>query len=421
MPTIRVLFATVTLALAVAFATTDARSSATCATPARGDRPAGVAGRSIRLLYTYPVDGANRAAERADAMAADAATITAWWRTQDPAREPRFDVWESPCGATPDIGVLQLPDTAATLRPIAGRAARIADAVIGASDGSPYKKYLVYYDGPADTSVCGQGSGQPDGPATAIVFLGSCDAVPKALIAAHELLHALGGAPVTGPPNECPSSPQHVCDSATDILSPYAPRRPLATTTLDVGRDDYYGHSGKWDDLQDSRWLRRVGRQVPITVEVAGEGKVVSEVPGVACRGRCVTSWDVGEFVVLEAVPGPGQRLVDWQGACDGAENCTFDANGSTRVKAVFAPAKVGLRLAVRGGGTIVAPGGSCTKLCRQTVSSTGQVTLRAVAQTGWRFRGWEAACSGSRSACTLSTRRPLTATAVFVRVRRDR
>jgi hypothetical protein len=418
MPTIRVLLATVTFALAVGLATQDARSSSSCTTPSRSDRPPATAGRSIRMLYAYPSDGVDRSAERAVAMADDLTAITSWWHSQDPSREPRFDVWESPCGAAPDIGVLRLPYTSAELEPVAGRASRITGAVQNAGDGSPFTKYLVYYDGPAASSVCGQGNGQADGTATAVVFLGSCSAVPNALVAAHELLHALGGAPRVGPPNECPSSPQHVCDSPVDILYPFAPRRPLATTMLDVGRDDYYGHSGSWFDLQDSRWLRLVDRQVSVTVDVDGRGSVVSSVPGIACAAECTTSWDQGTFVVLEAKPAAGQRLVDWGGACAGRNGCSFDADGATTVRARFAPARVGLALSVRGRGTISAPGGPCAGVCRRTVASYSSVTLRAVAMTGWRFARWQGRCVGTTPNCTVQTARPVTARAVFVQTR---
>ena len=33
---------------------------------------------------------------------------------------------------------------------------------------------------------------------------------------------------------------------------------PLESRLLDVGRDDYYGHAGSWDDVQDSLFLERL-------------------------------------------------------------------------------------------------------------------------------------------------------------------
>lgn len=420
MPLFRVLLATAALALAVGLATTDARSSDGCVTPTRGDRAPATAGRAIRMLYAYPSDGPDRSAALAAEMADDLAAIGEWWRSQDPTREPRFDVWESPCGATPDIGVLRLPYTAASLEPIAGRAARITDAVVAAGTGSPFTKYLVYYDGPAESSVCGQGNGQADGQATAVVFIGTCTAVPSALVAAHELLHALGGAPETGPPNECPGSPHHVCDSPEDILSPYAPRRPLSTTKLDVGRDDYYGHPGRWFDLRDSRWLRHVGRQARVTVVIDGDGKIFSEIPGVNCTRTCTSEWDIGTFVALEAIPAAGQRLVGWGGACDGAELCSFDVNGQTTIRARFEPARVRLALAVRGRGTIGAPGGPCADTCTRSVESHRRVTLHANPGPGWRFSRWLGVCAGRSARCTVATSAPVRAGAVFVKARRS-
>ena len=395
MPTIRVLLATVTIALAVGFATDDARSTSSCVTPSRSDRPAATAGRSIRMLYAYPADGVDRSAERAAAMTDDLGAITSWWRSQDPAREPRFDVWESPCGATPDIGVLRLPYTAAELEPIAGRASRITDAVQNASDGSPFVKYLVYYDGPADSAVCGQGNGEADGTATAVVFLGTCTAVPNSLVAAHELLHALGGAPLVGPPNECPSSPQHVCDSPADILYPLAPRRPLSTTILDVGHDDYYGHSGSWFDLQDSRWLRLVDRQVSVTVAVAGRGSVVSSIPGITCASECTTSWDQGTFVVLEARPAPGQRLVDWGGVCarPGGVRLRRERRDHGAGQVRSRPGRARAQRA-RSRRDLGSAGGPCAGVCRRTVASFASVTL-----TGGRHEPGGASRAGRAAA----------------------
>ncbi len=68
-----------------------------------------------------------------------------------------------------------------------------------------------------------------------------------------------------------------------DILYPYASTTPLASLLLDVGHDDYYGHSGTWPDVQDSLWLRLVTQQMRLSLTVAGKGSVESDVPGVDC------------------------------------------------------------------------------------------------------------------------------------------
>ena len=48
----------------------------------------------------------------------------------------------------------------------------------------------------------------------------------------------------------------HPCDSSTAVLYPYAtPGVPLSAEVLDFNHDDYYGHSGAWNDMQDSVFL----------------------------------------------------------------------------------------------------------------------------------------------------------------------
>lgn len=339
MPLLRVLLFAAPLLGAVALATAEARSSSTCATAAPGDRPPAVAGRSIRAVYAVASDGNDRRDELAPRIAADVKEIGEWWRSQDPSREPRFDLRRSPCGVVPDIGVVRLPETTAELRPTPGRSVRLSEAVLRRSDWSPFRKYLVYYDGPVDPPYCGRTEGEPDGAAVAIVFPAACPSVPTAVVAAHELAHALGGAAQDGPPHECASSEFHVCDSTSDILYPAVPRSSLATMTLDVGRDDYYGHAGGWLDVRDSRWLRTIDRQVDVTVTVEGDGLVVTDIPGLACTRRCTTSWDRSTFVVFRVRPAPGRRFLGWRGACNGKRVCGISVDRPTRLRARFGPA----------------------------------------------------------------------------------
>ena len=71
----------------------------------------------------------------------------------------------------------------------------------------------------------------------------------------HELVHtfdAVSGAA----PHHC--SEGHVCDVANDLLNASLSGNELETHVLDGGRDDYYGHSGTWTDVQDSLFLERL-------------------------------------------------------------------------------------------------------------------------------------------------------------------
>jgi hypothetical protein len=386
-----------------------------CGTITTTDRLPSVTGRSIRVVLTFPSDGADRSTELAPRISADVDEIAAWWRGQDAAREPRFDRAPFPCGLQADIFVLRLPGSTASLTPGATRGDRIVDAVYAANGRSQYEKVLVYHDGPVDNAdSCGEGAGSPDGAGIAIVYLSACAGVPSAMVAAHELLHAFGALAFSGPPHACPDSRGHPCDSMHDLLYPYAPQTQLGSLSLDVGRDDYYGHSGSWPDTQDSGWLRLVSQQVRLTLAIVGLGSVESDVPGVACAAGCATDWDAGSEVSLEPVPRAGQRFVRWSGSCTGSGSCDVSLQVARSVTALFAPARFGLVVSVSGRGAVTGAGGSCRSArCARTATSYSALRLRATPAAGWRLAGWSGGCTGRAPTCTLPMKK---ATAVRVR-----
>ena len=259
------------------------------------DRPATVTGRAIRVVYALPSDGVDRAAERAAQISADVDEIGAWWRSQDFEREPRFDRAAFACGAQADIVVVRLPDPAAALQANGSRFERIADVVAQGVAG--FEKHLVYYDGPvAEGSPCGEGGGSPDGEGIAIVYMATCSPVPTEVVAAHELLHAFGLYRPAGRRTPAPTRAGTVRQHGRHPRYPYAPTARLNALALDVGHNDYYAHGGGWLDVQDSRWLRLVTRQVRLALanDVTGGGSVESDVPGLDCAATCATDWDRG-------------------------------------------------------------------------------------------------------------------------------
>ena len=347
------------LAVAAAVSAADALAAPWCGTTTTQDRPATVTGRSIRVVYAYPSDAPDRSAERAGQISADVDEVAAWWRGQDPDREPRFDKAAFSCGSQADLFVVRLPQDSASLR--GNPFDRIAEAILAATGRSQYEKQLVYFDGPVDeVRICGIAFGSADGGGVAVVMLAACPSIPTAATAAHELLHALGALPQSGPPHACPDTRGHPCDSTSDILYPDASATSLGSLMLDVGRDDYYGHSGSWPDMQDSRWLRLVTHQVQLTTAVVGKGSVESDVPGIDCAASCVSEWDTGSAVSLEALAGQGQRFVRWSGACSGAGLCAVTLATAQSVTALFAPERFGLVISVTGGGTVAGAGGAC-------------------------------------------------------------
>jgi hypothetical protein len=76
-----------------------------------------------------------------------------------------------------------------------------------------------------------------------------------------------------------------------------------------------------------------------------GEGTVTSEPAGIDCGLACAAEYNVGEGVILTAVPKPGSVFVGWSG-CNSAtgQRCTVTMGASKVVEAEFemAPGPLG-------------------------------------------------------------------------------
>ena len=256
----------------------------------------------VHVVYAYPADGTDRFATLSLGIARDIAALDTWWRAQDSSHAPRFDLAAFPGCDTAfgqlDVTVARLPRPAgyyASLDAVLPRlAADLGQAPTSLDD--PDKKYLVLYDGvlqqPGGNAViCGLSPAvrsEGGGAGYAAVFLTSgCGdglgaATNTAGTMAHELIHNLGALDASGPPHACPTSPSHPCDSTADVLSPTGEYgRVLTELQLDIGRDDYYGHSGTWWDIQDSVFLEHVGQTLgrptaPTGLGARNEGGAVS-------------------------------------------------------------------------------------------------------------------------------------------------
>jgi hypothetical protein len=399
-----------------------AHASTFCGTPGTADRsPNVVAGHPVHVVYAVPSDGTDRFAQFATQAQTDSEQIDAWWRGQDPTRTLRFDLFPYPCGNQLDLSSVRFGLAGAQLAPTETRFQAIAQALDGVGLLSDFVKTLVYYDGPvADTDVCGTGGGDAQGVGLAIVFVNACAGIPTVTVAAHELIHALGAVP-DGAPHECPApNDHHTCDSppTQDIMYPFADGTSLGGLLLDPGRDDYYGHSGSFWDVQDSKWLIALNSQVTLTVAISGGGAVASDVPGLSCTASCDTTWNAGTQLTLTPKPAGGMRFVRWTGACAGSASCRVQLAQAASANAVFGPASFALSVVVSGHGTVrVGSSGTCSARCSKAVTSFVPVQLQEKPAAGWRFKAWSGACRGTKPTCSVPMSAAAQARATFFKV----
>ncbi len=396
------------------------------------DRLPDTAGRQIHVIYAVPSDGPERFAAAASEIATDLASVDAWWRREDPARTLRFDTYPfAGCSGLGqlDLSFVRLPQPTAFYRSFTGRFSKLV-VDLGASFSSEAKKYLVYFDGASSGGgVCGQATASlPNlGPSFAAIYLGipGCGTLGQgaytATTAAHELVHGLGGVAI-GAPHRCADS-GHTCDNGSDLMHPSGSGdNPIDAGVLDVGRDDYYAHSGGWIDVRDSLFLRRLDvPQQPLTVTLGGSvgaSRVRSDAPGIDCPTVCSIPWDGGEPVVLEAIPATGRRVVRWTGACTGTSTtCALTLDRPQNAGVVFGPLFYSGRVLVAGRGRVTSGlGFSCVTSCNRRFEAGRNVAFRAAAAKGWVFAGWQGDCRGRTGACRVRFDGPHTIRAVFRR-----
>ena len=228
--------------------------------------PDATLGYAIHVAYVRPPGGPDRLGELAPRIVGDAAAIEAWWRSQDAARSPRFDLFPVACTTTLgalDISNIELPQAISGIGSAFNEIRLLLASELGFDEAE--KVYLVYYDGPTGQSgferVCGQGAspGRLGQPGVAVIYLDSCGGTTsdslRPVIGVHELVHVLG-AVNDAAPHVCESG--HVCDLENDLMTATLTGEELETHVLDSGRDDYYGHSGSWLDVQDSFFFERL-------------------------------------------------------------------------------------------------------------------------------------------------------------------
>jgi hypothetical protein len=379
------------------------------------DRPDAITGAQIHAIVATPADAPDNFAADANRLADDVASMAAWWSGQDGTRVPRFDLATFGGVTCPDISFVRLPEGSASFSGASTSFDLVYRDLAGAGFFNPYKDYYVFFDGPSvQENVCGTGGGAFNhGGSEAIVWLAGCPGVPTDSVGTHELLHALGALPA-GAPHACPGDNGHPCDSSTDLLYPTTAGQPLSQQVLDFNHDDYYAHSGTWDDIQDSIFLRHLNTpEVALSLLLTGAGSVTSDLPGVACSAACTTQWDQGTPVTLSATPATGQRFVRWSGGCAGNGSCALSLAQAATVTAVFGPLTIPVKVSTAGKGKV-----ACTPACSTHFSAGDSLRLRAVPAKGWRFTGWAGACTGARLTCSPHTDAAVTVRATFKKKR---
>ena len=381
--------------------------------------------RQVHVTYALPADAVTRFPTIASAIATDAAAIEAWWRREDPSRTIRYDLFAFPGCASKfgslDIGFVRLPRSGAEYTGDRGTDALLLD--LDNLDNLSSQKHVVYYDGPNpfEDAVCGTAfvprSATTQGGLSGIAFVwlksfcgGDVGAGGlNAAVTVHELIHGLGALQVGTAPNECaPPGRGHVCDSPTDVLYPEATSQTtLSTQILDVGRDDYYGHSGSAFDVQDSAWLSHLPQQ-RLSIGMQGTGSSRATVRMTAptafeCTQSCSLQLDRGVAVTLVARPAAGARFAGWKGACTGRTSCVVTLDAARSVIATFGAPTFRLTVGVGGKGLVSSsPAGlTCTTRCSASFRASSNVRLRATASPGFVFAGWIGSCRG-KSACIV-------------------
>ena len=228
--------------------------------------PDATPGFAVHVAYVRPPGAADRLAEWAPRIVGDIAAIDAWWRSQDPTRAPRFDLYPFAC-ASPfgqlDISNVTLQQTAAGAGrrrvhddPLPARPARVHPA------REDLPRLLRRPGGAAGARFRGLRRRRHPDPAGCRGSRSSSSRPARRrrprlrpIVAVHELVHTFGAVSGTAP-HHC--SDGHVCDVANDLLNASLSGAELETHVLDGGHDDYYGHSGTWTDVQDSLFLERL-------------------------------------------------------------------------------------------------------------------------------------------------------------------
>lgn len=156
-------------------------------------------------------------------------------------------------------------------------------------------------------------------------------------------------------------------------------------------------------------------------VSTSGQGRVVSDVPGIDCGVDCEADFPTNQRVILTAIPEPGWRFVEWTGACASSSSagCFLQLSNDLVTSALFEPEVVQHRVSIArlGAGRVLStPAGiDCGSVCSVEFAQGTAMTLTTQADPGFSFAGWVGdACSGT-GPCSFTVTGPVELDALFI------
>jgi hypothetical protein len=229
------------------------------------DRLDDAAGPQVHYVYAVPRGGTDRGLDKKGTIAASIDAQQRWLEGESGGARLRVDT----VGGAPDVTFVALPFTIRQLVETDSYRA-IRDHLKARGLVKPEKKYVVYYEGPPEQTVCGLS----DGDLIGVVYLRSSDCAldqygipqlglagpgqePQArdYTALHELIHALGFVAPCARHYDGSGTGLHVTEPRDDLMADG--RR--GTPKLDPGRDDYFGHGrAGCPDLAKSVYLTTI-------------------------------------------------------------------------------------------------------------------------------------------------------------------
>lgn len=163
--------------------------------------------------------------------------------------------------------------------------------------------------------------------------------------------------------------------------------------------------------------------QKKLTVYITGAGSLSSTPAGINCPSKCSQKFDRGTKISLKPQAKAGWAFKAWRGACTGAGACNITLNSNKSVHATFVRSAATLKtltVYLSGAGSVSStPAGiNCSsRKCSHQYSLGTVVKLKAQPKSGWAFKTWRGACTGS-GACSVTIKSNRSVSATFTRAK---